>query len=83
MMIDERYYFSSLAPARQFYPGWKAREFTDDDDQPCGLDHSGLYSSGRLIHGQSVHGDVPRHEGEGLREILEQYARLWEEDAER
>jgi hypothetical protein len=73
VMVDERYYFSSLASALEFYlEGWNERQFVDADNAPCGLDHSGLYSSGRPIHGQSVHGDIPGHEGEGLREILDE-----------
>jgi hypothetical protein len=42
----------------------------------------GLYSRGRLIHGQSIQGDISGHEGEGLREMLEKYVRSLEEDAE-
>ena len=37
--------------------------------------HSGLYSRGRLIHGRSIHGDAPGHEGENLRRICEELAR--------
>jgi hypothetical protein len=83
-MTDERYYFSDFPPALEFYlEGWKKRQFLDDDDQPCGLDHSGLYSGGKLIHGQSVYGDAPGHEGEGLRAILDAYSNNHEGDVER
>ena len=82
-MVDERYYFSSVADAQEFYrEGWKERQYLDDGDQPVGLDHAGLYSRGHLIHGQSIHGDAPGHEGEGLRGILEKYTEGLDEDIE-
>jgi hypothetical protein len=83
VMVDERYFFADMGSAIEFYlEGWKQRQFLDDDDQACGLDHHGLYSRGKLIHGQSVHGDVPGHEGERLRELLKAYTRPDEEGAE-
>jgi hypothetical protein len=72
MMIDERYHCFSLADALEFYSdGWKQREYLDDNGLGCGFDHMGLYSRGRLIHGQSSHGDFPGHEGEGLRQMVD------------
>jgi hypothetical protein len=54
---DERYYFDSLADAQEFYlTGWKERQYLNDDDQPVGLEHAGLYSRGRLIDGRSFMG---------------------------
>jgi len=83
ILIDERYYFSSLADAQEFYlEGWKERQFLDNDNQPVGLDHKGLYSRGRLIHGTTIHGDEIGREGEGLRRIVEKYAESLGEDLE-
>ena len=80
MLIDERYYFPDLASAIDFYlEGWKERQFENPDGSGQGLDHSGLYSRGRLIHGLSIHGDVPGHESENLRRTLEAYARKMDE----
>jgi hypothetical protein len=82
-LTDERYYFESLADAQEFYlTGWEQRQFMDDNDEPVGLDHSGLYSRGRLIHGTTIHGDEIGHEGEGLRRIVEKYAESLGEDLE-
>jgi hypothetical protein len=47
-----------------------------------GLDHSGLYSRGRLIHGQSIHGDISGLEGEGLRTIFQKHSTLALKDVE-
>jgi hypothetical protein len=44
--------------------------------------HSGLYSKGRLIHGQSIHGEAPGYEGENLRGICEALARKMEENGD-
>lgn len=79
--VDERYYFPDLASAFDFYvEGWKDRQYLHDDSvTPTGLDHSGLYSRGRLIHGRSIHGDTPGHEGENLRQICEDLARKMDE----
>jgi hypothetical protein len=75
-LIDERYYFEDLASALDFYlGGWRECEIVGDDGKPLGLSHSGLYSRGRLIHGRSIHGDAPGHEGENLRRICEELAR--------
>jgi len=64
MLVDERYYFPDLKLARSFYvEGWKDRQFVDDHGSENGLDHSGLYSNGRLIQGQSIHGDQPSRVG--------------------
>lgn len=72
-LIDERYYFVDLGSALDFYlEGWKERQYVDRDGKKMGLDHSGLYSRGRLIHGQSIHGDTPGREGENLRRICEE-----------
>lgn len=58
VLIDERYYFRNLTSALDFYiEGWKQRQYLDDDGNRVGLDHKGLYSQGRLIHGHSIHGD--------------------------
>jgi hypothetical protein len=82
-MVDERYYFSSLAAAEEFYiGGWKERQYLDDDDQPCGLDHAAFYSGGRLIDGLSIYGDATGNEGEGLRGILEKYTESLDDDVE-
>jgi len=63
-LVDERYYFRDLASALDFYlEGWKDCQYLDDDGKEVGLDHSGLYSRGCLIHGQSIHGDPPNHQG--------------------
>jgi len=71
-LTDERYYFNDLSSALDFYrEGWRQRQYLDDDGNEAGLDHSGLYSRGRLIHGLSIHGDAPGHEGESLRESCE------------
>lgn len=79
--IDERYYFPDLASAIDFYlEGWKERRYQNPDGSGQGLDHSGLYSRGRLIHGESIHGDVPGHGGENLRRILEDHARKMDEN---
>jgi len=79
-LIDERYYFPDLASAIDFYlEGWKERQFENSDGSGQELDHSGLYSRGRLIHGRSIHGDMPGHEGENLRRTLEEYARKLDE----
>ena len=70
-LTDERYYFNDLSSALEFYrEGWRERQYLDDEGNGVGLDHIGLYSNGRLIHGLSIHGDAPGHEGEGLREIF-------------
>jgi len=75
-LIDERYYFADLASAIDFYQeGWKECQYLDADGKEMGLDHSGLYSRGRLIHGLSIHLDTPGHEGEKLRQICEKIAR--------
>jgi hypothetical protein len=80
LLIDERYYFPDLASAIDFYlDGWKERQFENPDGSGQELDHSGLYSRGRLIHGRSIHGDVPGHEGQNLRRTLEEYARWMDE----
>jgi len=80
LLIDERYYFPDLASAIDFYlDGWKERQFENPDGSGQELDHSGLYSRGRLIHGRSIHGDVPDHEGQNLRRTLEEYARRMDE----
>jgi len=79
-LIDERYYFPDLASALDFYlDGWKERQYLDDNGKEAGLDHSGLYSRGVLIHGRSIHGDAPGHEGENLRQICEEIARKMDE----
>jgi hypothetical protein len=76
VMVDERYYFSSLSSALEFYAeGWKQRKYFDDDGKSCGLDHSGIYSGGRLIQDQSAHGDISGHEGEGLAQTVEEIER--------
>ena len=76
LLVDERYYFQDLASALDFYrEGWKVRGYLDDGGQPCALDYSGLYSRGRLIHGYSIHGDAPGHEGQNLRHLCEELAR--------
>lgn len=50
ILINERYYFFSLADAQEFYrEGWKERQYLDDTDQPCGLDHIELYAHGELV----------------------------------
>jgi hypothetical protein len=70
--VDERYYFPDLESALLFYlDGWKDRQFEDDAGKPLGLDHSGLYSQGRLIHGLSILGNEPGHEGKNTRQIFE------------
>lgn len=75
MQVDERYYFPDLASALDFYlGGWEERQYEIPDSSGHWLDHSGLYSRGRLIHGRSIHGDKPGHDGEILRRMLEQYA---------
>jgi hypothetical protein len=77
---DERYYFPDLASAIDFYlEGWQERQYENPDGSGLGMDHSGLYSRGRLIHGRSIHGDNPGHEGENLRRVLEQRARELEQ----
>jgi hypothetical protein len=69
--VYERYYFSDLVSALNFYlDGWRNRQYVGDDGKGLGLDHSGLYSRGRLIHGLSIHLDAPGHEGEDLGTIL-------------
>jgi hypothetical protein len=81
VLIDERYYFEDLASALEFYlDGWRDRQLLGDDEKSLGLDHSGLYSRGRLIHGRSIHGEAPGHEGENLRRICEEYARKLDVD---
>lgn len=81
MAIDERYYFPDLASAIDFYlEGWKERQFEGPDGSCYGLDHSGLYSRGRLIHGQSIHGDRAGHERENLHRFLEEYAKKMEQE---
>lgn len=80
-LIDERYYFADLASALDFYlEGWQERQYVDRDGKKMGLDHSGLYSRGHLIHGQSTHGDAPGHEGEDLRQICEEFVRRMDEE---
>jgi hypothetical protein len=75
-LIDERYYFTNFTSALEFYlEGWKTRQFLNDDGSGVGLDHSGLYSQGRLIHGHDIYGDAPGHEGETLRRICQAIAR--------
>jgi hypothetical protein len=76
ILTDERYYFHDLASALEFYlEGWRQRQYLNDDDNVVGLDQKGLYSRGRLIHGHSIHGDAPGHEGENLRQILGAFVR--------
>lgn len=75
-LTEERYYFEDLASALDFYQDrWKNVQFVGEDGKGLGLDHSGLYSRGRLIHGRSIHGDAPGHEGENLRRICEELVR--------
>ena len=82
-LVDERYYFDSLTDAQEFYlEGWKERQYLNDDDQPVGLDHAGLYSGDRLIHGQSIYGDAPGHEGEGRHKMCEKYTESLDDDVE-
>lgn len=74
-LIDERYYLPDLASALDFYrEGWKERQFHDADGTLCGADHIGLYSQGKLIHGLSIYGDAPGHEGENLETIMKKVA---------
>jgi hypothetical protein len=81
VLIDERYYFHDLTSALDFYiEGWQQRQYLDDDGNGVGLDHKGLYSQGRLIHGHSIHGDAPGHEGENLRQICEAFVRKMNQD---
>src|ERR1039458_1756121 len=76
LLVDERYYFQDLASALDFYlHGWRVREYLDDTGQPRGLDHGGLYSRGRLMHGHSILGDAPGHEGQNLRHLCGELAR--------
>ena len=76
ILIDERYYFDNLASALEFYlEGWRQRQYLDDDGNGVGLDHKGLYSRGRLIHGHSIQGDAPGRDGENLRQICEALVR--------
>jgi hypothetical protein len=71
-LTDERYYLNDLSSALEFYrEGWRERQYVDDDGNEVGLDHIGLYSKGRLIHGLSIDLDVPGHEGESLRKTCE------------
>jgi len=66
----------ALTSALDFYvEGWRQRQYLDDDGDGVGLDHKGLYSRGRLIHGRSLHGDAPGHEPENLRQVCEVLAR--------
>ena len=75
-LTDERYYFHNLTSALDFYiEGWRQRQYLDEDDNEVGIDHKGLYSEGRLIHGHSIHADAPGHEGENLRQVCEVLAR--------
>jgi hypothetical protein len=75
-LVDERYYFHDLASALEFYlEGWRKRQYLDNEGNGVGFDHRGLYSRGRLIHGHSIHGDAPGHEGESLRQILGAFVR--------
>ena len=70
-LIDERYYFPDQSTALDFYlEGWRQRQFVDDKGNGVGLHHSGLYVNGRLVDGASIHGDLPGHEGEKLRDAL-------------
>lgn len=79
---DCRYYFHDLASALEFYlEGWRQRQYLDDDGNGVGLDQKGLYSRGRLIHGHSIHGDTPGHEGENLRQILWAFVRKMNHEA--
>ncbi len=83
MLVEERYFFGGLASAQEFYArGGKAREFTDDDGQPCGLDHIGLCSGGRLIDGRSICGDAPVDGDEELAEERCPYTRFLAEEDE-
>jgi|ERR1700723_2784983 hypothetical protein len=79
--VDERYYFADLASALDFYAGgWKERQYLDDDGKDVGLDHMGLYSRGRLVHGLTIHGDAPGHEGENLRQICEELVKKMDQE---
>jgi hypothetical protein len=79
--VDERYYFSDLTSALDFYlDGWRDRQFVDDDGKGIGLDHSGLYSRGRLIHGLSIHLDAPGHEGENLAKMMGRFIKHLNEE---
>jgi hypothetical protein len=70
--VDERYYFPDLESALLFYlEGWKDRQFEDDAGNPLGLDHSGLYSQRRLIHGLSILGTAPGYKAKNTRQIFE------------
>ena len=76
ILIDERYHFDDLASALEFYvEGWRQRQYLDGDGIGVGLDHKGLYSRGRLIHGHSIFGDAPGHEGESLAQICGAFVR--------
>jgi hypothetical protein len=74
-LIDDRFYFPDLSSALDFYlKGWKAIQYTDRSGKEVGVDHKGLYSRGRLIHGLSIYGEAPGHEGESLQQILDRVA---------
>lgn len=48
---EERFFYPDLAPAIDFYVvGWMEWQHVYDDGKTCGLEHSYLYSRGRLIH---------------------------------
>jgi hypothetical protein len=79
-LADERYYFTDLASALEFYlGGWRTHRLVTEEDGEGG-ERLGLYSRRRLIHGLSIHGDAPGSEGENARQILEAVVRKLEEE---
>jgi len=67
-----------LASAIDFYlEGWKERKYLDDDGKEMGLDHSGLYLRGCLVHGDILV-DSHGHRSKNLRQICEEIAKEME-----
>ena len=80
LAMDERFYFSDRRAAIDFYlEGCQECQYFDDDGNPYGIAHTGLYLVGRLIHGLSIHGDPPGHEGEHLRAVMGSFCQYLED----
>lgn len=81
--FQDRFYCPDLASAIEFYQeGWKDMQYVDENADGLGLSSSGLYCGGRLIHGLSLDGDAPGHEGENMRRLIDKIESYvdWDEE---
>ena len=81
-LVDERYYFSSLADAQEFYrEGWKGTAIITMASLANSITPACTQKAGRLTVGP-IYGDAPSHEDEGLRGISKSTLEVLDEDVE-